>query len=91
MCSRLLQCMRGTGPRATVTGARFFRRAGACPPQSLPHLGHPDNPGHPASDVIDIKVLTDLFSVLRLRSIDIKVFQTFAPFAASSCSSWPSC
>ena len=33
---------------------------------------------------IAIKVLTDLFSVLRLRSIDIKVFQTFA---SSSCKS----
>ena len=33
---------------------------------------------------IGIKVLTDLFSVLLLRSIDIKVFQTFA------LSSWPS-
>ena len=29
---------------------------------------------------IAIKVLTDLFSVLRLRSIDMKVFQTFAPY-----------
>ena len=28
---------------------------------------------------ITIKVLTDLFSVLRRCSIDIKVFQTFAP------------
>ena len=33
---------------------RFFRRAGACPPQSLPHPGHPDNPGHPASDEREI-------------------------------------
>ena len=73
MCSRLLQCMRGTGPRTTGAGARFFCSAGACLLRSLPHLGHPDNPGHPASDVIDIKVLTDLFSLLHLRSIDIKV------------------
>ena len=58
----------------------FFCSAGACPPQSLPHPVHPDNPGHPASDVIDIKVLTDLFSWLRLCSIDIKVFQTFFSF-----------
>ena len=33
---------------------------------------------------IDIKVLTDLFCLLRLCSIDIKVFQTFA---APSCAS----
>ena len=30
---------------------------------------------------IAIKVLTDLFSVLRRRSIDIKVFQTFSAYA----------
>ena len=59
----------------------FFRRAGACPPRSLPHLGHPDNPGHPASDARAIKVLTDLFCLLRRRAIDIKVFQTFSPYA----------
>ena len=52
---------------------RFFRSAGACPPQSLPHPGHPVHPGHPASDAINIKVLTDLFSVLRRRAIDIQV------------------
>ena len=63
--------LRGTGPRATGAGVRFFRRAGTCPPQSLPH------PGHPASDAREIKALTDLFSLLRRRSIDIKVFQTF--------------
>ena len=78
--------LRGTGPRATVKEARRpgHRSAGACPPQSLPHPVHPAHPGHPASDVIAIKVLTDLFSLLRLRSIDIKVFQTFSP------ASWPS-
>ena len=78
--------LRGTGPRPTGTETRFFvvrgpsrlyqREAGfpaspTSPPRSLPH------PGHPASDVIAIKVLTDLFSVLRLRAIDIQVFQTF--------------
>ena len=29
---RRLGCMRGTGPRATGAGARFFCSAGACPP-----------------------------------------------------------
>ena len=48
------------------------------PPRAPPHPVHPDNPGHPASDAIAIKVLTDLFSLLRRRSIDIKVFQTFS-------------
>ena len=58
---QLLRRMRGTGPRTTGTGVRFFRRAGGCPPQSLPH------PGHPASDVIDIKVRWTFFSLfLRL-------------------------
>ena len=42
-------------------------------PRARPHPGHPVHLGHPASDVIDIKVLTDLFSVLRRRSIDIQV------------------
>ena len=51
----------------------FFCSAGACLPRSLPHPGHPVNPGHPASDAINIKVLTDLFSLLHPRSIDIKV------------------
>ena len=37
------------------------------------------NPGHPASDVIDIKVLTDLFCLLRRRSIDIKVLSDLVP------------
>ena len=98
--------LRGTGPRTTGAGARFF---GACegqalalrvsgfvffvvrgpsrlyprdagfpaspplPPQSLLHPVNPANPGHPASDAINIKVLTDLFSLLRRRSIDIQV------------------
>ena len=79
--------LRGTGPRATGTGAFFFRSAGVCLPRSLPHPGHPGHLGHPASDARAIKVLSDLFSLLRPRSIDMKVFQTFAPFAASSCSS----
>ena len=76
---RLLRRMRGTGPRATVKEARRpgHRSAGACPPRSRPHPGHPVNPGHPASDAREIKVLTDLFCLLRRRSIDIKVFQTF--------------
>ena len=69
----------------------FFRSAGACLPRLLPHLGHPDNPGHPASDARAIKVLTDLFCLLRRCSIDIKVFQTFALSSCPSCSSWPSC
>ena len=63
---RLLRRVRGTGPRTTGTGARVFfgalrgtgpRTTGcvfsvvrACPPRSLPHPGHPDNPGPPASD-----------------------------------------
>ena len=29
---RLLRCMRGTGPRATGIGVRFFHRAGAVTP-----------------------------------------------------------
>ena len=57
----------------------FFRSAGACPPRPPPHPVHPVHPGHPASDARDIKVLADLFSWLRLQSIDMKVFQTFAP------------
>ena len=71
--------LRGTGPRTTVRTECLspHRSAGACPPRSLPHPGHPVNPVHPASDVGEIKVLTDLFSVLCLRSIDIQVFQTF--------------
>ena len=44
----------------------FFCSAGDRPPQSLPHPVHPVHLGHPASDVIDIKVLTDLFCLLRL-------------------------
>ena len=38
------ECMRGTGPRATVKEARRpgHRSAGACPPQSHPHPVHPD-------------------------------------------------
>ena len=75
---RRLRCL--ARDRPSHYGVRFFRSAGACLPRLLPHLGHPDNPGHPASDVIDIKVLTDLFSWLRLCSIDIKVFQTFFSF-----------
>ena len=66
--------MRGTGPRATGTRARIFsEHARDRPSRSLPHPGHPDNPGHPASDVRAIKVLTDLYSLLRRRSIDMKV------------------
>ena len=41
---------------------------------------------------IAIKVLTDLFSLLRLRSIDIKVFQTFSAYACCvfvSEAGWP--
>ena len=99
--------LRGTGPRTTGPGDAFFfvvrrpsrlyqRDAGfpaspPLPPQSLPHPGHPVYPGHPASDARAIKVLTDLFSVLRRRAIDIKVFQTFACSSCSSCSSWLSC
>ena len=48
-----------------------FPASPTLPLQSLPHPVHPDNPGHPASDVIAIKDLTDLFSLLRRRSIDI--------------------
>ena len=39
---------------------------------------------------IAIKGLTDLFSVLRLRSIDIKVLRTFGS-SCTSYTSWPSC
>ena len=53
---RRLRRMRGTGPRATGTEARFFCSAGVCPPRSLPHPVNPDNPGHPASDARAIKV-----------------------------------
>ena len=76
---RSLMCSGGwgacEGQALALRGPRrvFFVVRGGCPPRPLPHLGHPDNPGHPASDVIDIKVLTDLFSWLRLRSIDIQV------------------
>ena len=94
MCSGGCGALRGTGPRATGIGVRFFRRAGAVTPiptryrfsciaylaPAIAHPVHPDNPGHPASDARAIKVLTDLFSGLRVRSIDIKVFQTFAPY-----------
>ena len=62
-------------------GAFFFRSAGDKPPQSPLHPANPANPanpGHPDSDAIDMKVLSDLFALLRLRSIDMKVFQTFA-------------
>ena len=45
----------------------FFRRAGDMPPRSLPHPRHPVHLGHPASDAREIKVLTDLFSLLRRR------------------------
>ena len=56
-----LRRMRGTGPRTTGAGGAFFsRRAGACPPQSLPHPGHPD------SDVIDIKVRWTFFFLFLL-------------------------
>ena len=68
---RRLGCMRGTGPRTTGAGARFFRSAGVYPPQSRPH------PGHPAADARDIKVLADLFCLLRRRSIDIQVRWTW--------------
>ena len=62
---------RGLSPRLTYCAADKPLRA-------LPHPVHPDNPGHPASDAIGIKVLTDLFSVLRLRSIDIQVRWTWS-------------
>ena len=75
--SRLYQCDAGFAASPTL------------PTQSLPHLVHPANPGHPASDVIAIKVLTDLFSWLRLRSIDIQVFQTFAPYKKNARSAQP--
>ena len=73
--------LRGTGPRTTVRTECLspHRSAGACPPRSLPHPGHPANPGHPASDARDIKVLSDLFPVLRLRSIDIQVLSDLEP------------
>ena len=74
-----------------VPGGAFFRYARDRPSRFLPHPGHPANPGHPASDAIDIKVLMDLFSLLRRRSIDMKVFQTFSPSSWPSCASWPSC
>ena len=75
------ECMRGTGPRTTVRTECLspHRSAGACPPQSLPHPGYPDNPGHPASDAREIKGLTDLFCLLRLRSIDIQVLSDLVP------------
>ena len=42
-----------------------------------------------------IKVLSDLFSLFLLNSIDIKVLQTFSPHSQApsckSCTSWPSC
>ena len=92
--------LRGTGPRATGTGVRFFvvrgpsrlyqRDAGfpaspTLPPQSLPHPGHPDNPGHPASDVIDIKGLTDLFCLLSRR-----FYRHSGPMDLDTESLWPS-
>ena len=36
------------------------------------------NPGHPASDAINIKVLTDLFCLFRRRAIDIQVLSDLA-------------
>ena len=57
--------LRGTGPRPTGVGVRFFRSAGTCPPRSRPHPVHPANPGHPASDAREIN------------SIDIQVRWTW--------------
>ena len=57
---------RGLKPRLTYCAADKS-------PRARPHPGHLAHPGHPASDVIAIKGLTDLFSVLRLRAIDIQV------------------
>ena len=65
--------LRGTGPRNTGCGVRFFCRAGAVSRDCSLILAILINPGHPASDAIDIKVLSDLFSVLLLRAIDIQV------------------
>ena len=88
---RFFRCLARDRPSRYGCQGAFFCRAGDRPPRSLPHLGHPANPGHPASDAIDIKVLADLFCLLRLCSIDIKVFQTFASSSWPSCKSCPSC
>ena len=84
-CEGQALALRGRGMRFFVVRgpSRLYQRdAGfpaspTLPPRLLPHPGHPDNPAHPASDAGEIKVLSDLFSLLRLRSIDIQVFQTF--------------
>ena len=84
ICSGFCGACEGQALALRGPGSAFFCRAGACPLRSLPHLGHPDNPGHPASDARDIKVLRTFSLCYCCGSIDIKVFQTFAS------SSWPS-
>ena len=61
--------LRGQGPRATVgrEALRPYRSARACPSQGTAAVA-----GH-------IKVLSDLSLSFPLMSIDMKVFQTFAP------------
>ena len=65
--ARFFRCLARDRPSHYGDRVRFFCSAGACPPQSLPHPGHPDNPGHPASDAINIKVLSDLLCLFLLR------------------------
>ena len=77
MCSGCWGALRGTGPRATGAGARFFVVRGPVSRDRslilfilfiLAIL----------LQTIAIKVLTDLFSWLRLRSIDIQVRWTWS-------------
>ena len=81
--NRMRKRSRGTGPRTTKKTHPGLRSARACP-------------SHASRQPLHIKVLSDLFSLFLLISIDIKVFQTFgqssrAAPSCKSCSSWPSC
>ena len=91
ICRGFCGALRGTGPRATGAGGCVFFVGRGPVPRDLSLILAILSILAILLQTIAIKVLTDLFSWLRRCSIDIKVFQTFAPFAASSCSSWTSC
>ena len=65
--------LRGTGPRATV-GREALR----------PYRSARAYPSHAPQPPLHIKVLTDLFSLFPLMSIDMKVFQTFSPHSLAA-------
>ena len=93
ICSGGCGALRGTGPRATGPGARFFvvRGSHAYTNAMQVFLHRLPCPHDRALilfilsilaillQTIAIKGLTDLFSLLLRCSIDIQVFQTFAP------------